>query len=202
MYFRCSHCGVDLHAGRDSVFTNSSGKLASLPWFRDDRGLNIYATTCLHCGAVHATSGSPMKGLLTLGRRMLSVHLYLTPDRLQQLISDQGNPLPPQLISLLEERGFLGGTDELLEDEEVLDAVGQTLQAAIPRLALYCAVVRHRDFSASSVLAFLEHAASLEEHGEATEETQAAEIIRGVLASGVSAAVVGGKAGEHYYTQE
>ena len=200
MYFRCSNCRADLHVN-DSVWINPVGKLAHLPWFRDHRGLNVYATACLHCGTVHATSGAPLKGLLTLGRRMLSVHFHLTPDHIQQFVREQGNPLPPLLTSLLEERAFLGVSDDPYEAEETLDPLEEAIQAAVVKLALYCAEVRHRDFSAASVLAFLEHSSKLEQQGEATPEALAAGTIRDALAAGISAAEIGGRAGEFYYTK-
>ena len=188
MNFRCANCGVDLNAHADSVLINSAGKLAHFPWFRDERGLNVNATTCLHCGTVHATTGSPLKGLFTLGQRMLSVQFHLTQGQLHQVIRERGNPLPPKLTSLLEERGFLGVDDEPAgDDDEDLTAWGEAVKGAMWNLVLYCSVARDKDFSAASVVAFLQHGAELEAQGHSTPQTVAAAIILDALDSGITA---------------
>lgn len=94
------------------------GTLLGTGWFRDERGLNHQAMVCLSCGTVHATTGAPLKGLLTLGSRMASVKFYMPPDRLQGLVDEKGPDslthelgLQPIVIDQLVSRGFLKMVD-------------------------------------------------------------------------------------------
>jgi len=98
----------------------STGTFLGTAWFRDDRGLNHQSIVCLKCGTVHATTGSPMKALFTLGSRMASVKFYMTPEKLQMLVDEKGPhalerdlALKSMIVDELTARGFINlGFDE------------------------------------------------------------------------------------------
>lgn len=194
MRFRCSNCGTDYQGHEDNALLFAGRGFAHLPWFRDERGLNINATLCLNCGTLHATSGSPGKALLTLGKRMLKVHFYMPPDRIERFLTEGEVGIPQAALDLLVERGHLAATT----DERVggapasagaagpFEALQRAYAAATVKYALYCQMVRSGEASVGTLSDFIAEGNALIKEGNRSTHATSAQVLDDALSAGIS----------------
>ncbi len=104
----------------DSYFLKpETGSLAHHGWYKDNRGQNFCATTCLLCGTVHTTRGNAPHQVLF--GNPLRVDNYFTYEQLQEIVFDVAHKnsfapihafnafaFPDIVINALRHRGYLG----------------------------------------------------------------------------------------------
>lgn len=194
MRFRCSNCGTDYHAQSENALRVQGGSMAHLPWFRDERGLNISATLCLRCGTIHATSGSPGKALFTFGQRMLKVHFYLPPDRIKRLLADPNVTFPQTAIDLLVERGHLvvstsseaNGAPTNSSAADLFESLQRAYAAATTKYAMYCQMVRRGEATVETLNDFVAEGLQLFREGNRSAHATSAQVLKDALSAGVS----------------
>lgn len=161
MDFECSSCH-QVMAVSESILSNPDGSLLHVPWTKSHNGLNLFATVCLHCGTVHATSGAPLKFLLTLGNRALTVRGKLAIGEIRNSVELQES-LPTIVLSTLKDRGFLTQGDPIPLPANVnlqgwdKQQVMRMLVDAAYELAIYCENENGGEIDETAVMEFVEN---------------------------------------------
>lgn len=120
MKLKCLTCRKTVSKSYDVDPVN--GDLLGRPWYIDENELKHLAIVCLHCGTIHDSSGSLLRGVLSGFRSPLKIHNDINPMELGMMIMGRSKHpetesrqiaindfgIPEQIIDVLVERKLLG----------------------------------------------------------------------------------------------
>ena len=123
MNFKCSNCNYKHNIQKDSYFLNpETGSLVYNGWYKDNRGKNFWATVCLQCGTIHATTDAAH--LHVLFGNPFRVEKFITYEQLQEVVFEMAHKntsapihafnafdFPEIVINALRRRGYLSFLD-------------------------------------------------------------------------------------------
>ena len=124
MNFKCSNCNYKHRVKEDSYFLKrATGSLAHGEWYKDNRGQIFYASACLRCGTIHATTGAPLQMLFGNPLRVDKVFTY---DKLKEIVFEVAQKNNTEAVHALNAFNFPDIVIEALQARGYLDFLNAT----------------------------------------------------------------------------